>query len=204
MRIVLGSNSPRRKWLLESIFDDMYIDPPRTDESRNENEPPAEYAARVSKDKALATYKKIKANISDGELLVISADTIVCINGMVFGKPGSYNEAVEMLSLISGRTHSVITGISLLFQKNSDSEPRVCTETETTAVTLKSLTREEIKNYLGLIEYMDKAGAYAIQEHGDLILERYDGSLSNIVGFPLRRFFSMISKNGLSEILRAH
>jgi len=117
------------------------------------------------------------------DALVLGADTLVFLNGKVFGKPRNMNEARQMLSQLQGKTHTVVTGVSLI-QQRTHREKLFAVATE---VTFHPLGREQVRNYLKQIDPLDKAGAYAIQEHGDLIVSEIAGSYSNVVGLPLER-----------------
>jgi septum formation protein len=113
--------------------------------------------------------------------LVIGADTVVSLNGRTFGKPANLREARSMLRALSGKTHTVITGICLIREDRCDWSVR-CDETK---VTFRRLSEARISNYLRRVHVLDKAGAYGIQEHGDELVKSIRGSYSNVVGLPL-------------------
>jgi septum formation protein len=194
--VILGSGSPRRKIILEGIFESVKVISPSVDERLLNNEIADVYAERISKLKMDAVTSGLD-NCS--KCCVITSDTIVAINGRILGKPESFEEAVSMLQLLSGKEHYVLTGICIVL-KNGEETVRFygC---EKTSVKFKMLNDETVKKYLGMVHYSDKAGSYAIQEHGDLLVESINGSMTNVIGFPLRLFFQMISSSGAAENL---
>ena len=113
------------------------------------------------------------------EKIVIGADTVVSLDNEIFGKPSDMDEAVKMLARLSGRTHIVTTGVCII-QKEKNETFYVNTE-----VTFKPLSGKEISQYVKVINPLDKAGAYAAQDHGELIIEKYSGSFTNVVGLPM-------------------
>jgi len=117
------------------------------------------------------------------DALVLGADTLVFLDRKVFGKPKNLEEATQMLLQLQGKTHQVVTGVSLIHQR-THSEKLFAVGTD---VTFRPLGEDQIRNYLKKINPLDKAGAYAIQEHGDLIVSEISGSYSNVVGLPLER-----------------
>ena len=117
------------------------------------------------------------------DALVLAADTLVYLETSLFGKPASLEEAYQMLERLQGRTHQVVTGICLLHLRLH----RQAVFAETTAVTFHPLDELKIRRYLNRVNPLDKAGAYAIQEEGDLIVERIAGSYTNVVGLPMER-----------------
>jgi len=198
MNILLGSLSPRRKELLSRIVDNFRVYGRDIDETQVPGESPADYSARISRDKA----REIIPSIPDSEqpCLLITSDTIVTIDGIILGKPESRKDAEQILGMLQSRTHSVISSITLtLLPADPEGSSDLLTGTESTGVTFRPLTRAEIGRYLDMIDYRDKAGAYAIQEHGDLVIQEYSGSLTNIIGFPLRLFFSMTVQMGIAN-----
>lgn len=130
------------------------------------------------------------------EALVVAADTVVCLEREIFGKPGNREDAAEMLARLSGRRHRVLTGVAL-FRASDD---RLIVSYETTFVTFKALSREEIESYLDRNDYADKAGSYAVQDIGETFVERLEGDYHNVVGFPLKRFKKMLKEFKAPEI----
>ncbi len=206
MRVILGSSSPRRRELLRGIFEDFSVMSPDADETPHSGELPEAYAARVAADKMCSLIPLLTAVTES--TLVITCDTIVTIDGAIIGKPSGFDDALAILGRLSGRTHQVISGLSLALRCADGSVAGGGTEGFATAtgierseITFKALDREALAAYLGRIEYMDKAGAYAAQEHGGLIIERIEGSVSNVIGFPLRLFYRMLVESGADAFL---
>jgi septum formation protein len=199
MDIVLGSSSPRRKQILDSLLPDYRISHPAVDETTRRGEDPGEYAARIS----LLKNEAITASwrVGDSELLAITADTIVTIDSDILGKPADHEDAVMMLQRLSGREHRVITSITLAHL--APGRARVRTDSDTTQVRFKNLAPCDITDYLASISYLDKAGAYAYQDQGRKIIEQVSGSVTNVIGFPLRLFFSMLKGSVLCRFLSA-
>jgi septum formation protein len=187
MKIVLGSTSPRRKSIIGSLFGEFTAVAPSVDETHRPPESPEEFALRIAGDKCRSVLESGAA--AGGPALVITADTIVTIDGHVIGKPDGLEDATRILRLLAGRTHRVITAMAL--HASGDGPDRGRIGYEATEVTFKKLGDAGIRRYLDTIDYRDKAGAYAFQEHGSMIVEGFRGSATNIIGFPLRLFFSM-------------
>lgn len=183
--IILASNSPRRKELLAGLgveFDVRLIDGiDETYPSDIESHDVAEYIAKKKAD----AYKQ---SIASNEL-IITADTVVILDGEIFGKPSNADDAYNMLQKLSGKTHQVITGVCLL-TKNEQRVFRVKTD-----VTFKELEMEEIKYYVDNYKPFDKAGAYGIQEWiGYIGVTSLNGSYFNVVGFPVQRIYTELQK----------
>ncbi len=173
-RIVLASGSPRRRELLQSAgipFEVMTAD---VEEARIEGEPPEQMVQRLATLKAKAVAARCP------ERVVLGADTVVVLNGQTLGKPRDLDDARRMLSMLSGRTHRVLTGVTIVFPNATSA--RWCCET---SVTFKTLASADIEMYLSLVNVLDKAGAYAVQSHGELLVEKVDGLLSNVIGLPV-------------------
>ena len=174
MQLILASASPRRKELLGLFHIPFTIRVADIDETMDANKAPFDEVARVSRLKALAIAR-------EPEDLVIAADTIVVCQGKVLGKPKTETEAVEMLSLLSGRDHQVMTGCTVVREDAS------VTFTEVTDLHFRPLSRKEIENYVASGEPMDKAGAYGIQGGAALFCERMVGDYYNVMGLPVCR-----------------
>ena len=174
MQLILASASPRRKELLGLFHIPFTIRVADIDETMDENKAPFDEVARVSRLKALVIAR-------EPEDLVIAADTIVVCQGKVLGKPKTEAEAVEMLSLLSGRDHQVMTGCTVVREDAS------VTFTEVTDLHFRPLSRKEIENYVASGEPMDKAGAYGIQGGAALFCERMVGDYYNVMGLPVCR-----------------
>lgn len=184
-KIILCSNSPRRRELLSGLglnFEVRVID--NIDESYNNNNSCEEIAEEISLKKADAYIKTIGNNE-----LIITADTIVYNNGDVLGKPHTREEAIDMLSAISGKTHKVVTGVCIA-SKNKKKIFSVSTN-----VKFSSLEKEEILFYIDNYTPYDKAGAYGIQEWiGYIGVEGIEGSYFNVMGLPIQRLYSELKK----------
>lgn len=176
MKIILASASPRRRELLENIGLKFDIKADNSEEEIIENEHPSKTVLRLSKQKALNIAKGEK-----DEALVIGADTVVSIDGVTLGKPKSESEAKIMLKMLSGRKHTVYTGISVI---NTLSRKTV-SEYIASDVYFRKLDSDEIDRYIATKEPMDKAGAYGIQGIGTLFIEKIDGDYFNVVGLPI-------------------
>jgi len=176
MNIILASKSKRRIEIMKSLGFVFEIAEHMHDEETDLHLSAEEYVKECSLKKAMSVEFR---NIDD---LVIGADTVVCIEGEIIGKPKDKEDARRMLMKMSGRTHQVLTGMTLI--KND----RKISGVEKTDVTFKKLDKDEISWYLDRADYMDKAGAYAIQEEASFFIERIDGDYFNVVGFPVYRF----------------
>ena len=185
MKVILASESPRRKALLSSIGCKYEAYSPNVDESILEGETP-EYAC-----KRLSISKAENASLLYTDALVIAADTIVVINSRIFGKPRDATEAKLMLNILNGSEHRVITGITVIFNGAT------ITETETTLVRFRKLSEDDMDAYISTGEYQGKAGAYAIQGYGSLFIERIDGDYFNVVGLPLQKLSIMLEGIGI-------
>jgi len=172
MQLILASASPRRRELLSLFHLPFEIRIADIDEAMDETKSPAEEVARVSGLKALAVER-------EKDDVVIAADTIVVCEGHVLGKPHSPDEARQMLSLLSGRDHQVMTGCTVLRGEQS------VTFTEITDLHFKVLSEKEIADYVNSGEPMDKAGSYGIQGGAALFCQRIDGDYYNVVGLPV-------------------
>ncbi|MBR4311721.1 MAG: septum formation protein Maf [Bacteroidaceae bacterium] len=184
-KIVLASNSPRRRELLGGLgydYEVRVLD--GIDESYPDTLRGSEVAAYISRAKADA----YRATMADDEI-VITADTIVCLDDMVLGKPADEEEAVAMLRSLSGRTHQVYTGVTIVAAEKSS------TFVSRSDVVFATLTDEEIKHYVTHYRPMDKAGAYGIQEWiGYIGVERIEGSYFNVMGLPVQRLYTELKK----------
>lgn len=172
MQLILASASPRRRELLSLFHIPFLIRIADIDEAMDSSKPAAEEVARVSALKAHAIDR-------DADDIVIAADTIVVCEGKVLGKPHSEEEAKQMLRLLSGRDHQVMTGCTVLRGSKS------VTFTEITDLHFKTLSDKEIEDYVNSGEPMDKAGSYGIQGGAALFCERMNGDYYNVVGLPV-------------------
>jgi septum formation protein len=144
--------------------------------------------------KAQAGLKEWLDNGGSAEDVILGADTIVVLDGRILGKPGSEQEAVEMLSSLSGREHLVFTGVSLV-----DGTGRKIQEAIQTKVYFRPISQMEIAEYVASGEPMDKAGAYGIQGKASVFVEHYEGSLSNVIGLPMEYVISQLSVWGIHQ-----
>ena len=174
MNLILASQSPRRKELLGLFGVPFVIRVADIDETMDNEKSPFDEVARVSRCKALAVERT-------ADDVVIAADTIVVCQGKVLGKPRSEEEAVQMLQLLSGRDHQVMTGVTVL----RGNEERVFTQI--TDLHFRELSDKEIYRYIATGEPMDKAGAYGLQGGAALFCEKMDGDYYNVMGLPVCR-----------------
>ncbi len=195
MNIILGSASPRREKILTNIIDQFDIIIPSITEKATPGETPRNFCERISAEKAAEVFKSVSGS---ADSLIISCDTIVTIENQIIGKPANLTDAVKIIRMLNGKTHKVISGITLFNKK--DNQISQSTKSETTLVTFKKISENEITEYLNSIDYIDKAGAYAIQDD-QVIIESINGSVTNVIGFPLRLFFKMLSDMNLLDKL---
>jgi septum formation protein len=186
--IILASNSPRRKELLRQIGAVFSSDPADVDESILPGEAPEQYALRVAREKADVAARRAGAGV------VVAADTIVVLDGAILGKPVDAADAERMLGLLSGRAHSVVTGLVVMDAATG----RTLSRTADTLVWFRNLSPEEIRSYAASGEPLDKAGAYGIQEKGALFVLKIDGCYFNVVGLPLSLLAEMLADFGIS------
>lgn len=179
--LILASQSPRRKELLGHLNIPFTVRVADIDEAMDPALPPQQEVARVSHAKALAVPRA-------PEDIVIAADTIVVLEDAVLGKPGSPEEAKNMLSRLSGRSHQVMTGVTVL------QGDRSLTHTEITDVHFRPLTDAEIDRYVQTGEPMDKAGAYGIQGGASLFVEGIHGDYYNVMGLPVCRLWQLLQR----------
>jgi septum formation protein len=181
--IILASKSPRRQELLQLMGIDFKVVLKEVDETYPEGLSPTEIAVHIAEKKAKAFDEVIHDEI------VITADTIVCLDGKILGKPENEEHAFEILSDLSGKRHEVITAVCLL--KNH----HLTSFYEISEVFFKTLSDEQIRHYISTYSPMDKAGAYGIQEWIGLVaVEKINGSYSNIVGLPTQRLYAELQK----------
>ncbi|NUL81740.1 MAG: septum formation protein Maf [Armatimonadetes bacterium] len=184
MRLLLASNSPRRKELLARAGYQFEVAPQDVDEKPFLSLAPAQEAAiRCAEAKARSAFEACGG-------VVLAADTVVEIEGDYLDKPVDAPDAARMLRLLSGREHRVTTGVCVWSQKGSDSLAA------TTRVWFRSLDAELIERYVASGEPMDKAGAYGIQDFGALLVERIDGCYFNVVGLPISKAYDLLGSHG--------
>lgn len=171
---VLASSSPRRKKLLSELLNDFDVIPSNAEELQ----PGSLSPKQLVKENALIKSKDIATLFP--EAWVLGADTLVALGDEVFGKPKDIEDAVASLLKLSGRQHSVFTGIALSCEKDNFYASSVVES----KVIFKELDEKKIREYFSKVNPLDKAGSYAIQEHGNDVVEYYEGSLNNIIGLP--------------------
>jgi septum formation protein len=184
-KVVLASGSPRRRQLLELIGLRFVVRPADIDERRNPGENAVEYARRAAAEKAVAVAA------GEGDLPVLGSDTVVEIDGEVLGKPTDREDARRMLALLSGRTHHVHTAMAI------HADGRTAALVDSTAVTFHPLTDRMIDWYLSTPEPMDKAGAYAVQGRGGVLVSAIDGSPHTVVGLTIHRLPELFDGVGI-------
>ena len=174
MRVVLASKSPRRKELLGELFSNFDIITMEVDESLPENIHPREGVELLAIKKGEAVAKSL-----EDDALVISSDTLVELGGVALGKPADESEAIEMLTLLSGKAHNVHTGVAVHYNG------KLFSGVATTAVYFREMTSEEISEYVASGDPMDKAGAYGIQSGGGKFVEKIVGDYDTVVGLSV-------------------
>jgi len=190
MKLILASASPRRAQILRDAGISFAVLSSAIDETPYPGETPQQLVRRLADAKA-----ELVAARAVGPAILIAADTVVVLDNQILGKPRSTEEARRMLELFSGRTHSVITAVTLLRLPEMDRRQFI----ETTLVHFAPLTRDEISRYLATEEPYDKAGAYAIQGHAGRYIPRIEGCYFNVVGLPLARLVAALQELGWSE-----
>lgn len=186
-RLILASSSPRRRELMRAIGAPFRVVPSRVAEEPCGGEAPARFVRRAAREKG----QEVAARFA--ESYVLSADTVVVVGGRMLGKPRDREDAARMLALLSGREHLVHTAVCLLRRAGGYRAESL----ETTRVVFRRLAREEILGYLRTGECDDKAGAYAAQGKGHLLIDRIDGSYTNVVGLPMTRVLAMLVRAGV-------
>jgi nucleoside triphosphate pyrophosphatase len=190
MRLILASASPRRAELLRDGGYHFTVLSSAVDETPFPDESPQDLVLRLAEAKA-----ELAAARAVGPAIIIAADTEVVLDGQVFGKPRSSDDARRMLEKLSGRTHAVLTGVCLIRLPDAERLSFV----ETTLVTFAPLSDEEITRYLATGEPYDKAGAYAIQGYAARYIPRIEGCYFNVVGLPLSRLQHALTELGWTE-----
>ena len=182
MKIILASASPRRRELMEQAGIPFETDVSDTDETIEDKLSPADYVEELSLRKARAVAARHE------EDTVIGADTVVALGDMILGKPVDEAEAYRMLSLLAGKTHSVYTGVTVIYPDRSAGQ---ITDTfhVKTDVTMYHADEKLLRSYAGCGEPLDKAGAYGIQGRGALLVERIEGDYYNVMGLPIAELY---------------
>ncbi|MCD8482852.1 MAG: Maf family protein [Verrucomicrobia bacterium] len=186
-KLILASASPRRRELLASLGVDFIVETADVVEWEAESADPAQLVQHNARIKAEAVARKFP------DYWVLGADTTVALEHLVLNKPVNHEDAVRMLSSLSGREHRVLTAVCLHHYRLDKSLEWV----DVSHVRFRSLDRTAIEHYMGLVHVFDKAGAYAFQEHGALIIESFSGSRSNIIGLPVESLQPKLVEVGL-------
>ena len=189
-KIILASASPRRREILDKTGLKFSVDAGEYEEDMELGLKPHQLARFLSAEKA----KTIAAKYPNA--LVIAADTFIVFKGKLLGKPHTKEEARRMLSLLNGRSHSVITGFTILDTKTKKKLSR----SVETKVYFNKMTEQEIESYVGTGEPLDKAGAYAIQGIGAVIVKKIEGDFFNVVGLPLNSLIEALKKFGVAVL----
>jgi septum formation protein len=189
--LILASASPRRAQLLRQLELDFEVVPADINEFHHEQFTAGELCQMNAYHKCRCISKKFP------DAVVLGVDTLVTLDGKVFGKPKDMKEAQRMLRALSGNVHEVMSGVCLTHLRNHHEKIFV----ETTRVKFRKLDRIEIDEYLSRINPLDKAGGYAIQEHGEFIVEKIVGSYSNVVGMPMERLQKELAQFGVEHAL---
>ncbi|KAG0244728.1 inosine triphosphate pyrophosphatase-like protein [Mortierella sp. GBAus27b] len=193
-KVVLASSSPRRKDILTNMGLKYVVVPSTFPETLDKSlfPHPSDYVKENAYQKALEVYERLKA-ANDTPDLIIGADTVVAHNSEILEKPASELDAVRMLKSLSGSSHMVYTGVTLIAPPLDGSDkPRVLIDVEGTEVNFQTLTEELIKAYVDTKEPMDKAGAYGYQTMGSLLVKSINGCSWNVIGLPASKVFFMI------------
>ena len=186
--VILASASPRRKELLEKIGLRFKVEPSNYEEDIPSELEPHELAQKISLEKAKVVASKHQ------NVIVIAADTFIVFGGQILGKPHTENEARKMLEAISGKSHSVITGFSII----DTSKNKTLSKSVETKIYVRKLTLAEIDAYVKSKEPLDKAGAYAIQGLGAVFVEKIEGDYFNVIGLPLSALTEALKEFGIN------
>lgn len=189
-KIILASQSPRRKDLLKQVGLEFEIDPSNYEEDMSLKMDPLKLVEYLSLGKAKDVAKRHK------DAIIISADTIVALDGEIFGKPKTAERAKEMLQKFSGKAHAVLTGFTII---ETDTNKQISKSVET-KVYFKNLSEKEIDAYVATGEPLDKGGGYAIQGLAALFIEKIEGDYFNIVGLPIFPLIEELKKFGISVL----
>lgn len=191
MRIILASNSPRRKELLHQIFDSFDVIKSNFNEEVVDEKNPEELVKVLSSKKAEEVFDKIESN--ESELLVIGGDTLVYFDGQVLGKPKDEKDAYNTLKKLQGNKNEVYSAFTVILKKGSKLKKE--TVLSKSIVTMKLITDEEIEEYIKTGEPMDKAGSYAVQGIGNKFIDNIEGSYNSVVGLDIEKLKETILGN---------
>ena len=183
-RLVLASASPRRAYLFELVGFDFEVVVSDLDEHNEEYTMPEVHVLELSQKKAW----KVAETIKDG--LIVGADTIVVLDKQILGKPAGVDEAAQMLRRLSGRTHTVYTGFTIIEKPGG----KIASDYDRTEVRFRHLSQQEITEYVKTRNSLDKAGAYGIQDQGALFVSGVNGCFYNVMGFPVTKFYETLRR----------
>ncbi len=190
MQWILASASPRRKQLLGEVIEKFEIIPAHGEERLHGEKTPKQVVLALATQKA----REVASSPMAKGKAVIGSDTVVAIDGEILGKPQDERDAMRMLSRLSGRAHEVYTGVCIVYHAGTTQEKIVC-EADCTRVFFNKLSCAQMRAYIATGSPMDKAGAYGIQDGG--LVEKIEGSFSNVVGLPIELLQKMLQENGI-------
>lgn len=193
MKVILASKSPRRKELLSMMGVDFKVKVCEKPEIL----PPKTSIKDVPRILALQKAENIFEE-TKGDRTVIGSDTIVTLNGVIYGKPNKEKTAYEMLKELSGKTHEVITGLAVIIER--DKKKTTYSKSVVTKVTFKELSDSEINYYVNTHEPDDKAGAYGLQGIAGMFIEKIDGNMASVIGLPTCELYKILKKEGVINI----
>lgn len=188
-KVILASKSPRRSELLKQIGIDFEVLVSNKEEVIESDEP-YEVVCSLSRQKALEVRDLYAQRAGSEGYIVIGADTIVAVDGKILGKPKDESDALDMLRSLSGRSHIVCTGVTLVI--NNGEREEIDTFAEVTKVFMYQADKEELLDYISTKEPMDKAGSYGIQGIGGKFIEKIEGDYNNVVGLPISKIYQKI------------
>jgi septum formation protein len=190
--LILASASPRRQEPLRNAGIEFRVHASSVEEGFRNGESATDCALRLAQEKAVSVSRLFRLDV------VLGADTLVVVDGIMLGKPSAAPDAAQMLRLLSGRTHEVVTGVCLVGPLNGERavDRVVKTAAETTRVSMTELSEQDIADYVATGEPMDKAGAYAIQGIAARWIPRIEGDYSNVVGLPVALVWKMLKEFG--------
>ena len=198
---ILASASPRRRELLEQIGAEFEIIPAKGEDVITGSSPQEvvmELSGQKAREVAERVFTSEESSDREKKTVILGADTVVAFRGQILGKPKDEADAARMLGMLSGNTHSVFTGVTVIVEENG--KQNINSFYEETQVTMYSMTKRQIEAYIRTGEPMDKAGSYAIQGKCAVYIEKIQGDYNNVVGLPIARIFQEMGKTGI-EIL---
>ena len=187
MKVILASASPRRKELMDMMGVDYEVIPSNFEEKRDESLERTKQVELLSYGKAKEVFER-----TTGNRIVIGSDTLVYSNGKFYGKPKVEEVAKQMLRELSGKTHEVITGLTVFVEKDGKVEETI--QHNVTKIHIKDMSEEEIDQWIGTGKALDKAGAYAIQEEFCVFIDFIEGSYYSTIGLPVHQLYDVLKK----------